>query len=141
MIKRFTKLAPNILGNKRLYIILNKMIQSDENKRIAKGTEHSITTGSQKIGGGFVKSTKAAFLESRVKIWDDFYQKQEEYLKSLPREKIVITLKDGKQIDGTSFQTTPLEIAKKCIKKSLVEEFLVAKVYFYAKFRLNTLKK
>jgi len=108
------------------------MIQ-DENKRIAKGTEHSISTTSKKIGGDFIKTKQPQFLEYRLKIWEDLYRKQEEYLKSLPREKITITLKDGKQVEGESFETTPLDIAKKYLKKSLVPDFIAAKVKYSRK--------
>lgn len=99
------------------------------NKRIAQGTEHSIKTH-DKIGGDFTLKQKPEFLQRRLKLWESFFAKQEEYLKSLPREKIIITLKNGKQVEGTAFETTPLQIAKANLKKSLVPDFLVAKVIF-----------
>jgi threonyl-tRNA synthetase len=107
------------------------MQTTEDNRRITKGTEHSIQREEGKIGGEFVKSTKPQFLDERTKIWDELYAKQQEYQKSLPRETIKITLKDGKQVDGTSFETSPLDIAKKYLKKSLVADFIVAKVKIY----------
>lgn len=121
-----TKITKNILNQKSLLKILNFKMESS-NKRIAQGTEHSIKTH-DKIGGEFTLKQKPEFLQRRLKIWEHFFAKQEEYLKSLPREKIIITLKNGKQVEGTSFETTPLQIAKGNLKKSLVPDFLVAKV-------------
>ncbi|KAJ3293395.1 threonyl-tRNA synthetase [Borealophlyctis nickersoniae] len=44
-----------------------------------------------------------------------------------PRETIKITLPDGKVIEGTSWETTPMDIAKG-ISKSLSEKIVIAKV-------------
>jgi len=123
-----TKITKNILNQKTLFKILNFKMESS-NKRIAHGTEHSITTH-DKLGGDFTLKQKPEFLQRRLKLWEAFFAKQEEYLKSLPREKIIITLKNGKQVEGTSFETTPLQVAKGNLKKSLVPDFLVAKVLF-----------
>ncbi len=121
----------NIFKNTK-YIILNKfnMISSDdkENKRIAKGTEHSIQHQRVNITKEFVKTTSPQFLAEREKKWEEFYAKQQEYFKSLPREKINLKLKDGKCVEGVSFETTPLDIAKKNLKKSLIGDLIVAKV-------------
>jgi threonyl-tRNA synthetase len=97
------------------------------NKRIQQGTEHAIKSSS-KIGGSFTPSTTASFLQKRSKIWDELFSKQEEFLKNLPREKIIITLKDGKLVEGISFETTPIQIAKNNIKRSLIPDLIVAKV-------------
>lgn len=124
-----TKITKNILNQKTLFKILNFKMESS-NKRIAQGTEHSIKSH-DKIGGDFTLKAKPEFLQRRLKLWEAFFAKQEEYLKSLPREKIIITLKNGKQVEGTSFETTPLQIAKANLKKSLVPDFLVAKVRIF----------
>lgn len=47
----------------------------------------------------------------------------------MPKEPIKITLPDGKVKDGTSFVTTPLDIAKS-LSNSLPEKVCVAKVKF-----------
>ena len=73
-----------------------------ENKRATKGTEHTLSNVNQKIGGEFVKTPNAPFIEERAKQWDIYYKAQEEKLKTLPKEKITITMKDGKQIEGMS---------------------------------------
>ena len=101
-----------------------------ENKRATKGTEHTLSNVNQKIGGEFVKTQNAPFIEERAKQWDIYYKAQEEKLKSLPKEKITITMKDGKQIEGMSNETSPYEIGKKHLKQSLMKEVLVAKVCY-----------
>jgi threonyl-tRNA synthetase len=103
-------------------------MQSEDNRRITKGTEHSIKTIPEKLNPTYIKKANPEFLQERAKIWDSLYEKQTEKIKSLPRDKIIITLKDGKQVEGISFETTPIEIAKKNLKKSLVGELVVAKV-------------
>ena len=47
----------------------------------------------------------------------------------MPKEAIVITLPDGKTKEGTSFVTTPLDVAK-MLSNSLPEKVVVAKVKF-----------
>ena len=105
-------------------------METDQNKRATKGTEHTLSNVNQKIGGEFVKMTNAPFIEERAKQWDIYYKAQEEKNKSLPKEKITITMKDGKQIEGVSNETTPFEIGKKHLKQSLMKEVLVAKVVY-----------
>ncbi len=47
----------------------------------------------------------------------------------MPRQKIRIILPDGKEKEGTSFETTALDIAKQ-LSNSLPEKVVVAKVKF-----------
>lgn len=47
----------------------------------------------------------------------------------MPREKIKVVLPDGKEKEGTSFETTPLDIAKS-ISNSLPDKVVVAKVKY-----------
>ena len=54
----------------------------------------------------------------------------------LPRQKIKIVLPDGKEKEGTSFETTALDVAKQ-ISNSLPDKVLVAKVKYLN--RLGTL--
>jgi threonyl-tRNA synthetase len=106
---------------------------TEENRRITQGTEHSIAKAEGKIGSEFVKTSKAPFLDERQRYFEELYAKQAEYQKTLPREKITITLKDGKQVEGQSFETSPLDIAKKYLKKSMVGDLLAAKVKYSRK--------
>ncbi len=99
-----------------------------ENKRIAEGTVASIDPTTKKVGSEFTITKNAKFLEKRQKIFDDLHAKQQEFFKTLPREKINITLKDGKIFEGTSFETTPLMVAEKKLPQKIHKEVLAAKV-------------
>lgn len=44
-----------------------------------------------------------------------------------PRQEITITLPDGAERKGTSWETSPLDVAKE-ISKSLAEKLVIAKV-------------
>ena len=104
----------------------------EQNKRATKGTEHTLASN-QKIGGEFQKQENAPFIKERAELWDKLYSAQEEKNKSLPQEKIKITLQDGREIEGTSNITTPYQVAEKHTKKSDLKEFLVAKVLYSKK--------
>ena len=103
-----------------------------ENKRAAKGTEHTLESKA-KIGGEFVKEYNALFIKERAELWDKLFAAQEEKNKSLPQEPIKVTLPDEKEVEGTSNVTTPFDIAEKHTKKSALKEFLVAKVTYSKK--------
>ena len=86
-------------------------MEGDQNKRATKGTEHTLST-SQKIGGEFKREKNSAFIKERAAIWDKYYKISEENKSKIEKQKISITLKDGKIIEGKSFETTPMEIGK-----------------------------
>ncbi|KAJ2745305.1 threonyl-tRNA synthetase [Coemansia sp. BCRC 34301] len=68
-----------------------------------------------------------AYIEHRIRIFDELYQKQQEEIAQKPREKIAITLADGSQREGLSWETTPMDIAKS-ISMSLAKALVIAKV-------------
>lgn len=98
------------------------------NSRIAKGTEHSLATNS-KIGGEFKIAKNPEFLTARAKIFDELFAKQQERLKEMPKESILIKVGD-KEVEGTSFVTTPFQVAKDIIDKDALKSILVAKVTY-----------
>lgn len=107
-----------------------------ENKRIIESTGKDIQQSGQKIGYDLKFQSSPQFLEDRLKIWDELYAKQEEKLKEMPRETIKITLPDGSVKEGTSFETSPMDIAKE-LSNSLAKVVLVASVKY--KSRVATL--
>lgn len=48
-------------------------------------------------------------------------------LQAKPREEIIITMPDGSEKKGTSWETSPMDIAKE-VSKSLSERIVIAKV-------------
>lgn len=83
-----------------------------------------------KIGGEFKIESQPLFIKKRAELWDKLFLLQENKLKSFPHQPIKITLSNNKEIDGTSYVTTPYDIAEKNFKKSEVKEFLVSKVLY-----------
>lgn len=67
------------------------------------------------------------FLDHRVKIFDEIKAKRDAEIAAAPRMEIKITLKDGSVKEGTSWETSPMDIAK-AIGKSFCERQVIAKV-------------
>lgn len=132
MFKRLSNTISNINTKNKIYFILKLNMQStDINKRAVQGTKHALDN--KKIGGEFTKTQNPEFISKRDKVWFELFEKQQNYFKTLPKENIKITLKDGKQVDGTSFETTPLEISKKFLGQALQKQIVVAKVKYSKK--------
>lgn len=100
-----------------------------ENKRITESTGKDIQQTGQKIGQDLKFQPNPDYIEARNKIWDELFQAQKEKLAGFPREAIKITMPDGKEKEGTSFETTPMDIAK-AISNSLANKILVASVKY-----------
>ncbi|TFY75349.1 hypothetical protein EWM64_g8663 [Hericium alpestre] len=67
------------------------------------------------------------YIEHRIKIFDKLKAEYDEFVKAQPREEITITLPDGAERKGTSWETSPLDVAKE-ISKSLPDRLVIAKV-------------
>lgn len=87
------------------------------------------TDKKDKKGGGAIAelSPPPEFIAERVKIFDDYMAKYTDYVAKQPRSPITITLPDGKQVEGTAWETTPMDIAKG-ISTSLADRIIIAKV-------------
>ncbi|TYJ55343.1 threonine-tRNA ligase [Cryptococcus floricola] len=77
--------------------------------------------------GPLVLSPEPAFFDERLKIYDEYKTKYEKFVAEQPREPITITFPDGKTAEATSWETTPLQLAKN-ISSSLAERVIIAKV-------------
>lgn len=111
--------------------MINVEANIDENKRIMKGTEHAILNkNTNKIGGSFELSKSASFIEKRAKIFDKYYEIQNNFISKINKTPIKITLIDGKVVEGKAMESTPYSIAKSNLKRSLLGDFLVAKVRY-----------
>ncbi|KAL1918484.1 uncharacterized protein VTP21DRAFT_3144 [Calcarisporiella thermophila] len=67
------------------------------------------------------------YFSHRIKMFDDLKKKYDEQIKAKPREAITITLPDGSEKPATSWETSPMDIARD-ISKSLAERVVIAKV-------------
>ena len=68
-----------------------------------------------------------SFISERLVLWDKLKAERETWLAAQPRDPITITLPDGKEVAGTSWSTTPYEVASG-ISKGLADNCVVAKV-------------
>jgi threonyl-tRNA synthetase len=81
------------------------------------------------IGGSFVLTEDPAFLAQRAAVFEDIMAAQKARLAAKPRQPITITLPDGKVVQGTSWETTPLAVAEG-ISKGLAQNVVVARVAY-----------
>lgn len=79
--------------------------------------------------GGSVTELDPApeFFAHRNAIFDKYKKEYQEQIAKLPRQEIEVTLPDGKVVKGTSWETTPFQIAEG-IAKSLAERVIISKV-------------
>jgi threonyl-tRNA synthetase len=68
-----------------------------------------------------------AYFEHRIRLFDRLKAEYDAEVAAKPREKITITFPDGKTTEGTSWQTSPAEIARN-LSKSLFERTVIAVV-------------
>ncbi|KIH94797.1 threonyl-tRNA synthetase [Sporothrix brasiliensis 5110] len=67
------------------------------------------------------------FIPHRIAVYDRLKAAADAELASKPREPITVTLPDGRQIAGTSYETTPYDIARG-ISKSLADRTVISRV-------------
>ena len=104
---------------------------AEQGKRINEATGESIhdPTLVGKIGGNFVKTENPEFHKQRINLYNQILEKQQKIIAEAPKREIEVKLPDGNIVKAKSFETTPLEIAKK-ISKKLAEDSIVAKVSY-----------
>ncbi|KAJ7625064.1 hypothetical protein DFH06DRAFT_1008350 [Mycena polygramma] len=68
-----------------------------------------------------------AFFDHRVQIFEKLKAEHDEFVKAQPREDIAITMPDGSERKGKSWETSPMDVAKE-VSKSLSERIVIAKV-------------
>ncbi|KIK95681.1 hypothetical protein PAXRUDRAFT_140136 [Paxillus rubicundulus Ve08.2h10] len=68
-----------------------------------------------------------AYIDERIKLFEQLQAEYNEHVKAQSREEITITMPDGSERKGTSWETTPMDVAKE-VSKSLSERVVIAKV-------------
>lgn len=83
----------------------------------------------QKGGGGNAVAVAPLpeYIASRIALWDKLKKQYDEELSQKPRTTINVTLPDGKIVEGTSWQSSPYDIAK-TISQGLADATVIAKV-------------
>ncbi|KAF9467154.1 hypothetical protein BDZ94DRAFT_1156687 [Collybia nuda] len=70
---------------------------------------------------------RPAFFDHRIKIFDELKAEYDEFIKAQPRDEIIVTMPDGSERKGKSWETSPMDVAKE-VSKSLSERIVIAKV-------------
>ncbi|KAI0729485.1 hypothetical protein C8Q72DRAFT_884263 [Fomitopsis betulina] len=79
-------------------------------------------------GGSLLElSPKPEFFDHRIKMFDQLKAEYDEWVKAQPRQEIEVTMPDGSIRKGTSWETSPMDIAKE-ISKGLADRIVIAKV-------------
>lgn len=102
-----------------------------EGKRTKLATSHKVA-GQEEIqilGGDWKFQKKPAFITTRREYFAELFEAQKVKYTQMPQEDITITLPDGNQKPGTSFKTTPLDVAK-AISNQLAKQVIVAQVRY-----------
>lgn len=107
-----TEHAPNTFGE-------------DTNKQLKeKKTKKAAATSS---GYPLELQPSPEFFDHRLKIFNELKSEYDAWVSSQPREEIIITLPDGTERKGRSWETCPMDVAKE-VSKSLSERVVIAKV-------------
>lgn len=114
---------------------VNKVAEDVKNLAVTAGTKPPKEKKEKKAKKGAENadarplelSPPAAYVDHRIKIFDQLKAKYDEEVAQKPREKIEVTLGDGKVIIGESWVTSPAEIARG-ISKSLFERTVIARL-------------
>lgn len=91
------------------------------------GKKDKKTASKDDASGPLELNPPPSFLQDRVDLFDRLKAKQDEEIAKKPREPIRITMPDGSVKEGTSWQTTPGEIAR-AISNSLYKRTVVARL-------------
>lgn len=97
-------------------------------RRAQAGTAHALDSA-KTFQGAFTSTKDPPFLDYRLGVWDRLIAKHNADLACAPRNPIRITLEDGQEKKGTSFVTTPLDIALE-ISKKLAGDVVCAKLTY-----------
>lgn len=102
------------------------------NRRTVKSSGGNVS-GASRIGPSFAPTADPAWIKERSDLLDKMAQRTAEQQAKLERKPIKVTLPDGKVIDGTAWETSPLAIATG-ISKGLANAACVASVRYSKRF-------
>lgn len=92
-----------------------------------KKADKKAKAGADESSGPLLMSPEPDFLQHRLALFDKIKKRQDEEYAQKPREPITITMPDGGIKAGTSYETTPGDIAKG-ISNSLYKRTVVARL-------------
>jgi len=105
----------------------NKKEGKSNNKKEGKNKKDKQNKSNDKSGHPVEMNPLPAYIEERLKIFDEIKAEHDASMEAKEKTSIKITLPDGKQVDGFSWKTTPYEVAQG-ISQGLADNSVVAKV-------------
>jgi len=105
----------------------NKKEGKNNNKKEGKNKKDKQNKSNDKSGHPVEMNPLPAYIEERLKIFDEIKAEHDASMEAKEKTSIKITLPDGKQVDGFSWKTTPYEVAQG-ISQGLADNSVVAKV-------------
>lgn len=105
---------------------------ADHKTRLTKSTGQLVEEGKGRIGGPFTPTKDPPFIKDRLQVFEQAVAKQKERHAAKPHIPIKITLPDGSVREGTSWVTTPMDIAS-AISKQLAKQIIVAELKYSSK--------
>ncbi|KAK2770849.1 threonyl-trna synthetase [Colletotrichum kahawae] len=106
---------------------VKKVALGSANKDKAPKKEKKAKNAGDASAGPLELNPPPEFLQKRLDLFDKLKKEYDEELAKRPREPIAITMPDGSVRQGTSYETTPGEIAKS-ISNSLYKRTVVARL-------------
>ena len=101
--------------------------KKEKKPKAAAPAKGAAAAGGDASAGPLELNPPPDFLQKRLELFDRLKKRQDEALAKKPREPINITLPDGKVFPGTSWETTPGDVAKS-ISNSLYKRTVVARL-------------
>ncbi|KAH8645627.1 hypothetical protein BX600DRAFT_391088 [Xylariales sp. PMI_506] len=114
-------------GIKKVAISGDQKPAAGGKKEGGKKEKKAAKAGAEVSSGPLELNPAPDFLQHRLDIFDRLKKRQDEELAKKPREPITITMPDGSVKAGTSYETTPGEIARG-ISNSLYKRTVVARL-------------
>ncbi|KAJ1656735.1 threonyl-tRNA synthetase [Dispira simplex] len=105
----------------------NMNLKDGDSKRIEKKTKKNKGAVGATSEFPLEKSPRPAYMDHRNQMFEKLKAEYDEFVDKQPREAITITMPDGSERLGTSWETSPMNIARE-ISKSLAERVVIAKI-------------
>nr|AFA52574.1 threonyl-tRNA synthetase [Vaucheria litorea] len=133
-INRTERFAVLDLSSSRVVHIAEEKCKPENHKtRLTKSSGKLVDDlKSGRIGGSFNLESNPHFIEERKEVYEQAMKKQISRQQTKPKVEITITLPDGSTKVGTSWLTTPMDIAQS-ISKQMAKKVIVAEVIYSRK--------
>uniref|UniRef100_A0A182XNS7 threonine--tRNA ligase n=1 Tax=Anopheles quadriannulatus TaxID=34691 RepID=A0A182XNS7_ANOQN len=131
-LRQLHRLAQPTLGSQRqsnrlLATLASKAKKEKQKNAAADKAAAPAPASGQASGAAQEMKDGPEFIDHRIKIYDELMAQYKEELEKREKTPIKVTLPDGKQVDGLSWQTTPYDVARG-ISQGLADNTVIARV-------------